>query len=145
MKEKVERRKLAVPVGLLLAAFMYGSCATRIVSVPEYHEVVAHSRDTLAVRDSVFVHDSVMVTLRGDTVMVEKFNIVYRDRWRDRLRTDSFIRRDTVTVVREVEKSPGLWRKARDRLSTVIWVLAAAASILLLARVIIIMYRYWRG
>ena len=103
-------------------------------------ETVALQRDTLTVRDSVFVHDSVMVTLRGDTVMVEKFNIVYRDRWRDRLRTDSFVRRDTVTVVMEVEKPPGSAGGPPALFST----LAAAAGILLLARVII-MYRYWRG
>ena len=84
---------------------MFGSCSsTRIVTVPEYHEVVVHQRDTTSVRDSIFVHDSICITNRGDTVILKEYHVIYKDRWRDRLRVDSFIQRDTVTVGKEVEK-----------------------------------------
>lgn len=99
-------------------------------------EVVAHQRDTLTIRDSVFVHDSVMVSRRGDTVLVEKYSIVYRDRWRDHLSTDSFVRRDTVTVVCHAEKPAAPWRRARDALSSALLWMLAAAALLLLARVV---------
>lgn len=97
---------LSVCLGII-----FSSCAsTRIVTVPEYHEVVVHQRDTTSLRDSIFVHDSICIVQRGDTVFVERHNTVYRDRWRDRLRVDSFIQRDTIAVVREVEKPPGGWK-----------------------------------
>lgn len=122
----------------MAAVLMLAACAaTRYVEVPRVKEVVARQHDTLTVRDSVYVHDSVMVTLRGDTVTVERFNIVYRDRWRDRLRTDTFIEHDTVTVVREVEKPPNAWQRAQQRLvAALLWMLAAAVAWMLLRRLL---------
>lgn len=107
---------------------IFSSCAsTRIVTVPEYHEVVVHQRDTTSVRDSIFVHDSICIEQRGDTVFVEKYNNVYRDRWRDRLCVDSFIQRDTVTVVREVEKPPNRWQRIRLGFADVAFLLFVVA------------------
>lgn len=106
------------------------SCtSTRIVTVPEYHEVFVHRQDTTSLRDSIFVHDSICIVQRGDTMFVEKYNIVYRDRWRDRLRVDSFIQRDTVSVVKEVEKPPNAWQRMKMRLGvTLLWMLGAVAA-----------------
>ncbi|MBQ4393604.1 MAG: hypothetical protein II826_10925 [Prevotella sp.] len=120
------------------------SCtSTRIVTVPEYHEVFVHRQDTASLRDSIFVHDSICIVQRGDTVFIEKYNIVYRDRWRDRLRVDSFIQRDTVTVVKEVEKPPNRWQLMKQRLgSTLLWIVAAAA-IFFLIRIIINKWKVW--
>lgn len=120
------------------------SCtSTRIVTVPEYHEVFVHRQDTTSLRDSIFVHDSICIVQRGDTVFIEKYNIVYRDRWRDRLRVDSFIQRDTVTVVKEVEKPPNRWQLMKQRLgSTLLWMVAAAA-VFFLIRIIINKWKVW--
>ena len=95
----------AVILGLLT------SCrSVRYVSVPEYHQTVVHQRDTVTRIDSVVIHDSVAVNeaRRGDTILLTttKWRTQYRDRWRDRLRTDTFIQRDTVTVVLPAEKPP---------------------------------------
>lgn len=104
------------------------SCtSTRIVTVPEYHEVFVHRQDTTSLRDSIFVHDSICIVQRGDTVFVEKYNIVYRDRWRDRLRVDSFIQHDTVTVVKEVEKPPNAWQRIRLGFADVAFLLFVVA------------------
>lgn len=121
-----------------VAALLAGCTATRYVEAPTVREVVVHGRDSLATRDSIYVHDSTVVSLRGDTVTVERFNIVYRDRWRDRQRVDSFVQRDTVTVVKEVEKPPNAWQQARD--DALLWALAVTAAFFLF-----IIYRYVRG
>lgn len=86
---------------------------TRYVTVPEQHTVYSHNRDTVAQRDSIFMHDSIIVTHWGDTVRIVENHTIYRDRWRDRLRVDSFIQRDTITVVKEVEKPPNRWQRFR--------------------------------
>lgn len=118
------------------------SCtSTRIVTVPEYHEVFVHRQDTTSLRDSIFVHDSICIVQRGDTVFIEKYNIVYRDRWRDRLRVDSFIQRDTVSVVKEVEKPPNAWQRMKMRLGvTLLWMLGAVAAWFLIR----IIYKRWK-
>lgn len=113
----------------LVLVALAGCTTTRYVDVPRVSERVAHQRDTLAVRDSIYVHDSTVVSLRGDTVTVERFNIVYRDRWRDRLRVDSFVQRDTVTIVKEVEKPPSRWQQTQQHLgTTLLWMLVAAVA-----------------
>lgn len=123
---------LSTCLGMMLC-----SCAsTRIVTVPEYHEVVVHQRDTTSLRDSVFVHDSICITHLGDTVIQKEYHVVYRDRWRDRLRVDSFIERDTLTVVKEVEKPPNRLQMTKQQLGTVFLWLIAAALLYIFARVI---------
>ena len=121
---------ISVWAAWMAIALMLTACATtRYVEVPRVKEVVAHQRDTLTMRDSVYIRDSIMVSLKGDTLTIERFNIVYRDRWRDRLRVDSFIRRDTITMVKEVEKPPNRWQQAKMHLgSTLIWMLLASAA-----------------
>ena len=110
-------------------AIIFSSCSsTRFATVPEYHESVAHQRDSFSLRDSIFVYDSVLVVFRGDTVLKQEFHTVYRDRCRNVVRIDSFIERDTVTVIVEVEKpkTAGILTKMRF-LTVLLWLLAAVA------------------
>ena len=96
--------------------------------MPEYHEVIVHQRDTTSLKDSTYVRDSIFIEVKGDTVRVEKYNIVYRDRWHDRLRTDSFLQRDTITVVKEVALPLSRWQKAKMRLGTALLGLLLVAA-----------------
>lgn len=130
---------LSVCLGII-----FSSCAsTRIVTVPEYHEVVVHQRDTTSQRDSIFVHDSICITNRGDTVVLKEYHVIYKDRWRDRLRVDSFIQRDTLTVVKEVEKPPNQWQKTKMKLgSTLLWMLFGVAGYFIIR---IYINKYKRG
>lgn len=99
---------------LLLLAVMTACTSTRYVTVPEYHEKVVHQRDSFLQHDSVFIHDSVAVRNQGDSIVfVDRYHTVYKDRWRDRVRIDSFVQRDTVTVTKEVEKPPSTWDDLR--------------------------------
>lgn len=109
----------------LLAFALSGCSSTRTVTMPERHESVAHQRDSFSLRDSIFVYDSVLVVFRGDTVLKHEFHTVYRDRWRNVVRTDSFVQRDTVTVVVEVEKPTAGRRKLNPFIAGMIVVLVA--------------------
>ena len=55
-------------LGILLTACR----STRIVTVPEYHELIVHQHDTTSLKDSTYVHDSIFVEVKGDTVRWQK-------------------------------------------------------------------------
>ena len=116
---------------ICLLTFLTACRSTRIVTVPEYHEVIVHQHDTTSLKDSTYVHDSIFVEVKGDTVLVEKYNVVYRDRWHDRLRTDSFLQRDTITVVKEVAKPLSRWQKAKMHLGTALLGLLLISALIL--------------
>lgn len=116
---------------ICLLTFLTACRSTRIVTVPEYHEVIVHQHDTTSLKDSTYVHDSIFVEVKGDTVRVEKYNIVYRDRWHDRLRTDSFLQRDTITVVKEVAKPLSRWQKTKMHLGTALLGLLLISALIL--------------
>lgn len=95
---------------VVLAAFTLAGCKSKeYVMVPEYHTGYICRTDTVAKLDSVYVKDSVYVYRNGDTVMVSK--IAYRDRWRNvyKVKLDTIIKRDSVSVpypvVRELTKN----------------------------------------
>lgn len=114
-------KKLLFPLFILLAV-MTACTSTRYVTVPEYHEKVVHQRDSFLQHDSVFIHDSVAVRNQGDSIVfVDRYHTVYKDRWRDRVRIDSFVQRDTVTVTKEVEKPPSTWERFKDSMSGTIF------------------------
>jgi hypothetical protein len=85
------------------------------------------------VRDSIFVeqHDSIVLHTKGDTVTVERWH--YRDRWRDRLKTDTVYisKRDTVIQAGEpLDTGDGLswWDEARIWIGNVVLLAAFAAA-----------------
>ena len=115
---------------LILLSFVLESCRTeRVVSVPEYHEVVVHQRDTVSSVDSIYVSDSTLVIQRHDTIFITRTRVEFRDRWRDRLRVDSFIQRDTLTVVKEVEKPSSRWQKLSMRVGNAVLLLLLLAVV----------------
>ena len=99
---------------LLLMAM--GSCTTT-----KFVPVVEHRTDTLlkysSTRDSIYVHDSVCVSERGDTVLIDRWHTQWRDRWHCdtvyRARTDSVPVPYPVEVVKEVAKPLTWWQQAR--------------------------------
>ncbi len=115
---------------LILLSFVLESCRTeRIAIVPEYHEVVVHQRDTVSCVDSIYVQDSTLVLKQHDTIFITRMRVMFRDRWRDRLRVDSFIQCDTLTVVKEVEKPPSRWQKLSMRVGNAVLLLLLLAVV----------------
>ena len=80
----------------ILASFT--SCKTRekLVYIPQ----VKTEYITKHTRDSIFQKDSVYIYQRGDTVFKNRFQFIYKDKWR----TDTLIRSDTVSVVLKVKE-----------------------------------------
>ncbi|HIY88197.1 MAG TPA: hypothetical protein H9824_05785 [Candidatus Bacteroides pullicola] len=62
-------------------------------------------------RDSILRYDSIYVRDAGDTVWLEKYKYVYRDRWR----TDTLVsvRTDTVGVPVPVERELTRWERVK--------------------------------
>lgn len=87
---------LWLAAGLVCA--LIGSCKTKYVAVPEYHEVIVNHHDTLNTRDSIYQRDSVWMYMKGDTVWKEKFSILYKDKWRERIVYRDSIKVDSVRV-----------------------------------------------
>ena len=69
-----------VAVGIAFAVCaLFGSCTTT-----KYVPVIEHRTDTLIQtnlqHDSIYVHDSIMVSQQGDTVRIEKWHTKYVER-----------------------------------------------------------------
>lgn len=87
---------MIVAVGLLLTA----CSSTKVVTVERVRtDTVKTVRN---VRDSIYLHDSIHVTEKGDTVTIERWHT----RYQDRLLLDTIYesRTDSVTVPCPVEK-----------------------------------------
>ena len=93
-----------------LICLFTGSCKTKYVSVPEYHEVIVNKHDTLITRDSIFQKDSVYMWMRGDTIWKEKYSVLYKDRWRDKIVYRDSIRVDSVRVPMPVVTNKVRWQ-----------------------------------
>lgn len=118
---------------LILAAFVlcaiFGACTTTNGVTVE-----RHTTDTLRlsrnIRDSIYVHDSIMVAATGDTVRIERWHTQYRDRWH----TDTIYssRTDTVPmpypVVKTVPAELTWWQQSRIHLANIVlWMLLMLA------------------
>ena len=62
-------------------------------------------------RDSILRYDSVYVADKGDTVWLEKYKYLYRDRWR--VDTLVSVRTDTVSVPYPVERKLTRWERVK--------------------------------
>lgn len=90
---------------------------------PQEHVVtiVTHSTDTLRLtqvqRDSIYMHDSIHVSEKGDTVLIERWHTRWQDRWHSdtvyRARIDSVPKPYPVETVKEVEKPLTWWQRIR--------------------------------
>ncbi|NDV79769.1 hypothetical protein D0T57_12430 [Dysgonomonas sp. 511] len=94
MMKKAYRIHVAAIVAVVLIVFflIFSGCKAKAIYVP-VETVKTEYRDTFR-RDSVYLHDSVLVKMRGDTVWVEKYKYLYHDK----LRTDSVYLSDTIRI-----------------------------------------------
>lgn len=96
MVDKILRVIIAVAV-ILFVMSMFCKCTTvRYVPVTEYRDRYVNKTDTLMRTDSVWVHDSISILIRGDTVFKDKYSIRYRDRFVYRNKSDTVIVRDSI-------------------------------------------------
>jgi len=76
---------------LVIVCLVYG-CKTNTVYIPV--ETVRTEFKEMLFRDSVYLHDSVLVKIKGDTIWLEKYKYLYRDK----LVRDSVFVTDSVQV-----------------------------------------------
>lgn len=76
-------KKTISAIFIVCLFLMMVSCKTKTVFVP-VESVKTEWRDRYN-RDSIYIKDSVIITKKGDTIFIEK----YKDVYRDRLKTDS--------------------------------------------------------
>lgn len=113
---RVARLLAAFLVGCVLCGLMTlltGCRSVRYVSVPEYHTEYKVRTDSFIKRDSVWVHDSVSVWMKGDTVFKEKLKKVYNDHYIYTNKTDTMLKTDSVRVPFPVETKLGRWEQIK--------------------------------
>ena len=104
-----------IAVGILFAILLFTSSCTTTRYVP----VIEHHTDTLiqtkVLKDSVFLHDSISVKEKGDTVLIEKWHTKYVEK---QVHDTTYISNtDTVPqpypVPEYVEKKLSWWQRFR--------------------------------
>ena len=98
---------------VMMAIIFFNSCSPKVIYVPEYHTEVVTRTDSVVKIDSVHVKDSVIIKQAGDTIEIDRWHTEYKDRWRERVVVDSFIKVDSVSVPYPVEKKLSKWQQAK--------------------------------
>ena len=85
------QNKEGMSISSILAGIILGLIACALITLcsscttTKYVPVIEHTTDTLVQsvveRDSIYVHDSIRVTEKGDTMKIERWHTQYRDRW----------------------------------------------------------------
>jgi len=94
---------------LMLALVLITVGCTRMVYIP-VESVKTEYINKMSI-DSIYLYDSVYLKEKGDTVIIEKYKYSYRDR----LRVDTVIQKDSIRVPYpvEVEKKLTWWQKIK--------------------------------
>ena len=105
---------LALATFLIVSVILLTSCTTtKVVEVERVRTDTTYI--TKWQRDSVWLHDSIHVTERGDTVRIERWHT----KWRDRLRVDTIYRAKTDSIpvpywkIKEVPAPLSWWQRVR--------------------------------
>ena len=123
---------ITVIIGMAICA-LFSSCTTT-----KYVPVIEHKTDTLIQtnlqRDSIYVHDSIMVSQQGDTVRIEKWHTKYVEREVH----DTLYRavHDSIPqpypVIKEVHAELTWWQHFRISLANILlWVVGIVAVVTL--------------
>ncbi|MDU1890894.1 MAG: hypothetical protein E6767_09415 [Dysgonomonas sp.] len=91
MKKNIIRHIIILILAILVLGLL-ASCKSKTIYVPV--ETVKTEYKDSYLRDSVYLHDSVLIRLKGDTVFFEKYKYLYRDK----LVIDSIFIRDSIHV-----------------------------------------------
>lgn len=102
--DKITKAVIAIAVVMLFLS-MFCRCTTKkYVPTTEYRDRIVTKTDSFLKTDSVYVHDSVSVYIRGDTIFKDKYQLRYKDRYIIRNKSDTLIVRDSIPYKVEIEK-----------------------------------------
>lgn len=90
--------------GVLFLSMMHSCKTTKYVPVTmtEYRDRYIHQTDSFVKTDSVWVHDSVSVVVRGDTIFNDRWHYKLKDRIVYKSKTDTIRVKDSVPYKVEV-------------------------------------------
>ena len=91
-------------ISMLILSMFCRCTTTKYVPITEYRDRVVVKTDSFMNADSVYIHDSVSVFVRGDTVFKDKFRLQYKDRYVVRNRSDTLVVRDSIPYKVETRK-----------------------------------------
>lgn len=100
-------KALAYITIFLLACTILIGCKAKIKYVP-VETIRTEYRDKY-LRDSIHVYDSIHITDKGDTLIETRYRYIFIDK----LRTDTLIQRDTISVPIEVERPLSKWENMK--------------------------------
>lgn len=98
----------------LMCLGMCSSCRTKYIPYDVYHTEYITRTDTALRHDSIYLHDSVMVSMVGDTVQILKYRTALRYRDRYLTRHDTIIIRDTLPATSVQAARAALAQSAHD-------------------------------
>ena len=103
--DKITRVVIAIAVSMLIISMFCRCTTTKYVPITEYIDRIVVKTDSSLKTDSVYVHDSISVYIRGDTVFKDKYHLKYKDRYIVRNKSDTLIVRDSIPYKVGVEKT----------------------------------------
>lgn len=124
---------LIISILVMIVACFLSSC-TRTIYMPQ----VSVERDSIYLhthtRDSIMVHDSVTIMIKGDTVWQTTVRYEYKDRWH----TDTIYieRSDSIRVPYPIEKKLSTMQKAWIKVGKISAGTLACAVVALLAYIL---------
>ncbi len=113
------------------------SCKTKYVTVPEYHTQYVVKIDSVEKVDSIYQRDSIYVWQKGDTIYSNRTILQDRLRYVTRVKTDSFIKRDTIYVPKPTERT---LTKGEQRYITIGKYAVGASLVMVLAISVLIIW-----
>lgn len=102
--DKITRIVIIIAVAMLVLSMFCRCTTTKYVPITEYKDRVVVNTDSFLKTDSVYVHDSISVYIKGDTVFKDKYHLQYKDRYIVKSKSDTLVVRDSVRYKVEVEK-----------------------------------------
>ena len=125
----------AVAISMIVCSF-FTSCKS-----VEYVPVIEHHTDTLiqtnVQRDSIYVHDSISVTQKGDTIRIDRWHTKYVEK---QVHDTLYIaKNDTVPqpypVIKEVPAPLTWWQQTRLHLANImLWLLGIGGALFILKK-----------
>lgn len=100
-------KRLFIYIVCVLLVLSFIGCRTRIQYVP-VESVRTEYKDRLQ-RDSIYFRDSIIMREKGDTVFIDRWRYLYKDR----LVTDTLLVSDTIRVPYPVEKELTRWQQTK--------------------------------
>lgn len=97
-------------ITVLFVSALFFSCKTKYVEIPiEKIKTEIEYRDKVK-RDSIFTHDSIIIHSKGDTIWMEKYKTLYKEKLRiDSVEVEKIVLQDKPVIVEKSKPYYPTW------------------------------------